>query len=250
MVEGLGGRVALVTGAGRGIGAAVVDALVAAGCVVVGLDVDPGAGGADRVRRVDVGDRDAVEAAVAEVEAGTGPIDILVNVAGVLRTGSVVDITPEDWAQVLRTNLDGVFHTSQAVARRMVRRERGAIVTIGSNSVGVPRMGLAAYSASKAAAMTFTRCLGLELAGSGVRCNIVSPGSTDTPMQRSMWDDEERGAAELVAGRPERFWNGVPLGRIATPADVADAVLFLVSDQARHITMQNIYVDGGASLCA
>jgi len=112
---------------------------------------------------------------------------------------------------------------------------------------------MAAYAASKAAATMFTRCLGLELAEFGIRCNIVSPGSTDTDMQRALWPDD-RSEAEAVAGvvrgsLPD-FRVGIPLGRLAAPADIADAVLFLVSEQARHITMHDLYVDGGATLRA
>lgn len=106
---------------------------------------------------------------------------------------------------------------------------------------------MAAYAASKAAAAMFTKCLGLELARSGVRCNVVAPGSTDTPMQRALWngpDAEQR----VIDGDPSTYRTGIPLGRIADPADIAETVAFLASDRARHITMQELYVDGGATL--
>jgi 2,3-dihydro-2,3-dihydroxybenzoate dehydrogenase len=106
---------------------------------------------------------------------------------------------------------------------------------------------MAAYAASKAAAVMFTKCLGLELAGDGIRCNVVAPGSTDTPMLRGMWADGD-GAATVLAGSPGAYRVGVPLGRIGAAEDVADAVLFLASDLARHITMHDLYVDGGAAL--
>ncbi|MGH3239893.1 MAG: SDR family oxidoreductase, partial [Spirillospora sp.] len=109
---------------------------------------------------------------------------------------------------------------------------------------GVPRGGMAAYAASKAAAAHLTRCLGLEMAPHGVRCNIVSPGSTDTPMLRAL------GAGDVIAGDAAAFRTGIPLGRIAAPADIAEAVLFLLSERARHITMHELYVDGGAALRA
>ncbi|GAA3883357.1 2,3-dihydro-2,3-dihydroxybenzoate dehydrogenase [Saccharothrix violaceirubra] len=241
--HGIAGRVALVTGAGRGIGAAVADALADEGVKVVGLDVLDG----DLV--VDVSDVDAVEDAVAHVEGSVGPIDILVNVAGVLRTGRILDVTDDDWRTTFAVNTDGVFHVSRAVARRMAPRRRGAIVTVGSNASGVPRTDMGAYAASKAATTMFTRCLGLELAEFGVRCNVVSPGSTDTDMQRALWTDDE-GPRRVIAGDPSTYRVGIPLRRIADPADVADAVLFLASDRARHITMQNLFVDGGATLRA
>jgi 2,3-dihydro-2,3-dihydroxybenzoate dehydrogenase len=108
---------------------------------------------------------------------------------------------------------------------------------------------MAAYAASKAATAQFTRCLGLELSRYGIRCNVVAPGSTDTEMQRSLWTSAD-GASAVVAGSGEAFRVGIPLGRLAEPADIADAVLFLASDRARYITMQVLCVDGGAGLGA
>ncbi|MQA98651.1 MAG: SDR family oxidoreductase, partial [Streptosporangiales bacterium] len=121
---------------------------------------------------------------------------------------------------------------------------------VASNAGGVPRSGMAAYAASKAAAAQFTRCLGLEVGAYGIRCNIVAPGSTDTPMLRSLWPDPEdpAGAAGTIDGDPSAYRVGIPLRRIATPEDVAAAVAFLVSPHSRHITLQELYVDGGAAL--
>jgi 2,3-dihydro-2,3-dihydroxybenzoate dehydrogenase len=254
------GRLAVVTGAAQGIGAAVVGALVHEGFRVAATDLNgpglrdlaaelTGAGHEVHGHVLDVRDTAAVTSTVRLIEESAGPIDLLVNVAGVLHVGPAVDTTDDDWHAVFDVNATGVFRLSRAVAPYMAARGRGAIVTVASNAAGVPRMGMAAYAASKAAAVHFTRCLGLELAGSGVRCNIVSPGSTDTPMQRAMWTDDT-GAAATVAGRPELFKAGIPLGRIADPEDVAAAVVFLASDRARHITMHDLYVDGGATLRA
>ncbi|MFM9372586.1 2,3-dihydro-2,3-dihydroxybenzoate dehydrogenase [Streptomyces sp. Da 82-17] len=256
----LAGRTALVTGAGQGIGEAVVRALAACGARVVAADrnadgvqalADGHAEGRVLARELDVTVAPAVEALVDDVERTVGPLDILVNVAGVMRPAPVVDLTDADWAETFAVNTDGVFHTSRAVARRMSERRSGCIVTVGSNAAGVPRSSMAAYAASKAAATMFTKCLGLELARSQVRCNVVSPGSTDTAMQRQLWsDDAEASARRVIDGDPEAYRVGIPLGRIAAPADIADAVVFLVSDRARHITMHDLYVDGGATLRA
>lgn len=243
-MRGIEGKVALVTGAGRGIGAAVVSALADAGATVAATDVD-----GSTTYKLDVRDAAAVETIVDTVERDLGPIDIGINVAGVLRFGDVVDTSDADWAETFAVNTTGVFHVSRALARRMVPRRRGAMVTVASNAAGVPRQGMAAYAASKAAAVMFTKSLGLELAGHGIRCNIVAPGSTDTPMQRSLWTDEA-GPDRVIAGDLSSFRVGIPTGRIADPSDIADAVLFLVSDQARHITMHDLYVDGGATLRA
>ncbi|MCA6090790.1 2,3-dihydro-2,3-dihydroxybenzoate dehydrogenase [Streptomyces sp. SCA3-4] len=254
----LAGRTALVTGAGQGIGEAVTRALVARGARVAAVDAAPDGieklaaeFGADVLAHyaADVSDGKAVEAVVDDVERTFGPLDILVNVAGVLRTSPVVEISDEDWERTFAVNSTGVFNASRAAARRMGERRSGCIVTVGSNAAGVPRTSMAAYAASKAAATMFTKCLGLELARSGVRCNVVSPGSTDTAMQRSLWPDEQA-PARVIDGDPASYRVGIPLGRIADPSDVADAVLFLVSDRARHITMHDLYVDGGATLRA
>ncbi|MBC2876977.1 MULTISPECIES: 2,3-dihydro-2,3-dihydroxybenzoate dehydrogenase [Streptomyces] len=254
----LSGRVALVTGAGQGIGEAVVRALVARGARVAALDAVPdGIGklaaeyGPERVtaHTADVSDAAAVEAVVEEVEMSVGPLGILVNVAGVLHPSPVVALTDEVWDRTFAVNTTGVFVASRAAARRMAARGTGCVVTVGSNAAGVPRTGMAAYAASKAAATMFTKCLGLELGRSGVRCNVVSPGSTDTAMQRALWADDEA-PARVVDGDPGTYRVGIPLGRIAEPSDIADAVVFLVSDRARHITMHDLYVDGGATLRA
>ncbi|MFF9313068.1 2,3-dihydro-2,3-dihydroxybenzoate dehydrogenase [Streptomyces sp. NPDC014748] len=258
----LAGRVALVTGAGRGIGAAVVEALAERGARVLATDLAaPGPEAlakrfGDRVaaRTLDVTDADAVEAVVAEAEDALGPLDIAVNVAGILRGAPVVGLTDADWAAVFAVNTNGVFHVSRAVARRMTARGRGSIVTVASNAAGVPRSGMAAYAASKAAAVMFTKCLGLEVAAHGVRCNTVSPGSTLTEMQRAMWEASpggaESGRRAVIEGDPATYRTGIPLGRIAEPSDIAEAVAFLVSDRARHITLHDLYVDGGATLRA
>jgi 2,3-dihydro-2,3-dihydroxybenzoate dehydrogenase len=197
----------------------------------------------------DVRDPAAVAAVVDRVETELGPIGILVNVAGVLRTGPALDISDDDWAAVFAVNTSGVFHACRAVGRRMAIRGMGCIVTVASNAAGVPRARMSAYAASKAAAAHFTRCLALELAPRGIRCNIVAPGSTDTAMLRSMWPDGQ-GAQSVIDGAPELYKVGIPLQKLAQPAEVAEAVLFLASDRASHITMQDLYVDGGAALGA
>jgi 2,3-dihydro-2,3-dihydroxybenzoate dehydrogenase len=244
----------VVTGAGRGIGAAVARLLAARGTPVALLDVDGEAAqrtaaslGADaRAFAVDVTDAAALERALDDAAAALGEVDGLANVAGVLRTGPVAGLTDDDWAACLATNATGVMHACRAVARRWgeVPPDGGSIVTVASNAAGVPRAGMAAYAASKAAALAVTRCTGLELAALGVRANVVCPGSTDTDMLAGMPADP----MALVAGTPESFRLGIPLGRVADPDDVAETVAFLLSDAARHVTLQTLYVDGGASL--
>ena len=260
MIEPLfAGAVAVVTGAASGIGRAVTLALVEAGCLVAAMDRDEagvracasgrarGVPGTVEPHVVDVSDERAVGSAVRNVEAEMGPIDFLVNGAGVLSVGSLLDGATDGAALrcVTAVNLEGVFHVTRAVAQRMVERRRGAIVTVSSNAASTPRVSMGVYCASKAAASMLTRCFGLELAEYGIRCNVVSPGSTDTPMLRRMLG--EKAPWTLVEGDPRAFRAGIPLGRIAEPSDVAAAVLFLLSPAARHITLNELCVDGGAT---
>jgi len=250
--------IVLVTGAAQGIGAAVVGTLVARGAVVAAVDrdatrlhataaeLDPGGRVAPFV--ADVADRRAIEAVVAAVEHDIGPIDGLAHAAGILRMGPIATFADEDWDAVFRVNLGGLRNTARAVAARMLPRRRGAIVSVASNAAAVPRVAMSAYAASKAAAVMFTRCLALELAPH-VRCNVVSPGSTDTAMQRAYWDDTV-GPQQVLDGSLAAYRLGIPLRRIAEPSDIAAAVVFLLSEEARHITMANLCVDGGATLGA
>jgi 2,3-dihydro-2,3-dihydroxybenzoate dehydrogenase len=253
-------HVAMVTGAAGGIGSAVAEALATHGMTVAAVDTDAG-----RLRAVtekltanglratgydaDVSDSRLVAAVVDRIEQELGALDVLVNMAGVLRPGAATELSDEDWRAMFAVNTDGVFHCSRVVGARMKRRRAGTIVTVASNAARVPRMGMAAYGASKAAAAAYTRTLGLELAEFGVRCNVVSPGSTDTDMLRTLWSsDDERQAT--INGSPETYKGGIPLRRLAEPGDIADAVVFLASAAARHITMQDLCVDGGAVLGA
>ncbi|MFD8543038.1 SDR family oxidoreductase [Streptomyces sp. NPDC059649] len=256
-LSGFDGKVTVVTGAAGGIGASVCRALAACGAVVAAVDDDVAGLGrlvaerdGDCRRKVvaypgDVAvDRSAREI-LPRVEREWGPVDGLVNVAGILRAGSALSCTAEDWSSSMAVNATGVFLWSKAVAARMAARGTGAIVTVASNAIGVPRMGMSAYTASKAAAAAYTLGLGLEVAPRGVRCNVVCPGTTETAMLAQLGPDA---AAAAVRGDPAAYRVGIPNGRVARPQDVADAVVFLLSDQARHITLHSLYVDGGAAL--
>ncbi|TCJ31480.1 2,3-dihydro-2,3-dihydroxybenzoate dehydrogenase [Parafrankia sp. BMG5.11] len=252
------GRVAVVTGAAGGIGAAVMRALAREGAVVAAVDLT--AGGLEvRVKALDadgltahafpadVSDPEQVREVVREVERRLGGVDYLVNAAGVLRSAAVGATTVGDWSDTFAVNATGVFLMSQAVVAGMVARASGSIVTVASNAAGTARTGMAAYAASKAAALAFTKCLGLEVGRYGVRCNVVSPGSTDTAMLRTLWAGAD-GVQDAIGGSPSAYKVGIPLQKIARPEDIADVVLFLLSDAAGHVTLQNLTVDGGATL--
>ncbi|MFC4158688.1 2,3-dihydro-2,3-dihydroxybenzoate dehydrogenase [Chitinimonas lacunae] len=254
------GKVALVTGAAQGIGAAVARMLAGRGAKVALLDRQADAveavAASLRVdgRRalgfgVDVTDAERVRQMIDVVEQELGPIDVLANVAAILRMGRILELSDADWDDTFSVNVRGVFNVSRAVANRMVQRRSGAIVTVASNAADVPRMKMAAYAASKAASAHFTRCLGLELAEYGIRCNVVSPGSTDTAMQRQLWTGPESEQA-VIRGSLDDHRLGIPTGRMASPEDIAEAVCFLASDRARQITMHDLRVDGGATLGA
>ncbi|MFJ7269672.1 2,3-dihydro-2,3-dihydroxybenzoate dehydrogenase [Streptomyces sp. NPDC099050] len=254
----MAGKVALVTGAAGGIGSAVVRLLAEQGTVVAAVDLDNGQlwetvgklaadGLPVRGHPADVTSSAEVEAVVEAVEEQLGPIDYLVNAAGVLRLGEVTDLSDQEWYLTFGVNANGVFFTSRAVVSRMVARRRGSIVTVASNAAGTARSHMAAYAASKAAAIAFTKCMGLEVARYGVRCNVVAPGSTDTHMLHGMHADGSAVAAS-VQGNPDAYRTGIPLGKVASPEDVAHAIRFLLSDEAGHITLQGLTVDGGATL--
>ena len=251
-------KLVLVTGASGGIGSSVVAALDSAGYLVVATDRDEPRASSDRVltRSMSVDDPDEVDSVFAFVDRECAARGVqlhgVVNVAGVLRSGRVLDTSAEDWNALFSVNAFGVFLVSKAALALMRRqlpgdaRNRRAVITVASNSAVVPRAGMAAYAASKAAAAHFTKSLGLEAAEFGVRCNVVAPGTTRTPMVTNGWADPS-GEGDVIAGVPGDFKTGIPLGRIADPSDLAGVVTFLLSESAQHMTMQELVVDGGAA---
>lgn len=241
------GRTVWVTGANQGIGRAVADRFHARGAAVIAFDRFWDAQPPYRAVTLDIADADAVSGTCRALFAEGTVIDALANVAGILRMGPVEAVTDADWQETFAVNVAGPFHMMRALVPAFRRGRGGAIVSVSSNAAHVPRMGMAAYGASKAALTSLTMTVGLELAPFGVRCNVVSPGSTDTAMQRALWDGPD-GAAATVRGDPDRFKLGIPLGKIATPQDIADTVVFLASPAAGHITMADLLVDGGATL--
>lgn len=245
----------LISGANSGIGAQLTEQLLRQGSRLIGLDqkteqlekLASQYPGQLLAYAVDVSDYQAVEQAVRQAQASLGPIDKLVCVAGILQMGKLWELSPEQWERTFAVNTQGVFNVCKAVVPCMIERLQGAIVNVSSNAATTPRASMGAYAASKAAVTQLSRCLGLELAEYGIRVNIVSPGSTDTAMQQAMWAQGSSREA-VIAGAPEQFRLGIPLARIATPEDITQSILFLLSEQARHITLHDLRVDGGATL--
>ena len=245
------GRTALVTGAARGLGRAIAEGLASHGAAmaVVDLDADGAegvaraireAGGRARAFACDVGDEDNVRATVDAVESGLGPIDVLVNNAGITRRIALFDWKAEDWEEVIRVNQVGTFLMAREVGRRMIGRRRGSVVNmsaLGGGAVGLGR-GNAIYCATKGAVAAMTRDLAAEWAQFGVRVNCVAPGWFRTEMNAPLLKDEA-----LLA----RITDRVPLGRIGEPEDVVGPVLFLASDAAARVTGHTLPIDGGAA---
>ncbi|MGM9515091.1 2,3-dihydro-2,3-dihydroxybenzoate dehydrogenase [Roseateles sp. DB2] len=240
-----------VTGAGSGIGRAAARALHQQGAQVLGLDrcFDDSETAPYETLVLDLTQPAAVSGLCHQRLASGGRIDVLVHAAGLLRMGGLEELSLEDWQQSLQVNVSAAFHLFQALVPSFKQQGQGAIVVLGSNAAHVPRLGMAAYCASKAALRSLSQCAALELAPHGVRCNLVSPGTTRTPMLQAMGLDEP-GIQRTIQGLPGQYKLGIPLGKIAEPADVVDALLFLASPMAGHITLHDLVVDGGASLGA
>lgn len=238
-----------ITGAGRGIGYATAEAFLAAGAEVTGFDLtfaqDHHYPFATEV--LDIANAQQVAQVCGGLLKTLRRLDVLVNAAGILRMGATDAISLEDWQQTFAVNVGGAFNLFRQTMAQFRRQQGGAIVTVASDAAHLPRTGMSAYGASKAALKSLTQTVGLELAAYGVRCNIVSPGSTDTDMQRALWLHEDA-QQQRIRGSGEQFKLGIPLGKIAQPQEIASTILFLASSHASHITLQDIIVDGGSTL--
>ena len=241
----LAGEVALVTGASRGIGHGIALALAARGATVIGTAtasagvaaIDAAlkaAGVAGRGIALDVADGAACDAAIADIEGQEGPVTILVNNAGITRDTLLLRMKPQDWDAVIATNLGSVFRLSKAVLRGMMKARKGRIINIASVVGLIGNPGQANYCAAKAGIGGFTRSLAREVASRGITVNVVAPGFIDTDMTKALPQDQREALASQI-----------PLGRLGTPADIAEAVCFLAGAGAAWITGATLNVNGG-----
>lgn len=241
----LDGQVALVTGASRGIGRAILTTLASAGATVVGTATSEkgaddigaalaSAGLKGRGAVLDVAKPASVEALLADVESREGAVTVLVNNAGITRDGLLLRMKPEDWDAIIDTNLSSVYRLSKGVLRGMMKARHGRIVNIASVVGLVGNAGQANYAAAKAGIIGFTKSLAREVASRNVTCNVVAPGFVDTDMTRAL-SDEQRAALSTQ----------IPLGRLGSADDVAHAVLYLASPAGAYVTGETLSVNGG-----
>jgi 3-oxoacyl-[acyl-carrier protein] reductase len=238
----LQGKVALVTGASRGIGRAIAELLVERGATVIGTaTTESGAeaistylGSNGKGLALNVTSTESIEMVLAEIKAQFGEIDILVNNAGITRDNLLMRMKDEEWLDILDTNLTPIFRLSKAVLRAMMKKRHGRIINIGSVVGSMGNAGQTNYAAAKAGLIGFTKSMAREVASRGITVNTVAPGFIETDMTKAL-NDEQRAMA----------LTNVPAGRLGDPREIASAVVFLASDEAGYITGETLHVNGG-----
>ena len=240
--DALSGEVALVTGASRGIGSAIAQALAAAGATVVGTATSQG--GADSITEalagrgrgivLNIADDDSVQPAIKDIQANEGAPSILVNNAGITKDNLLMRMKQEEWDDVIATNLTGLYRVSKTCMRGMMKAKKGRIINIASVIAVMGNAGQSNYAASKAGMIGFSKSLAREIGSRGITVNVVAPGFIDTDMTKVL--PEEQRAAML---------GQVPLGKLGDGQDIANAVLFLASAAGAYITGETLHVNGG-----
>ena len=241
--QDLSGKIALVTGASRGIGAAIADTLAQAGATVIGTATsDSGAAAiGERLaqwngqgRALNAAEADGIENLIADIEKEFGKLDILVNNAGITRDNLLMRMKEEEWDEIMQVNLKSVFRASKAVLRGMMKQRSGRIINITSVVGAMGNAGQANYAAAKAGLMGFAKSMAREVGSRGITVNCIAPGFIDTDMTRALPEEVRK-----------TFEAQTALGRFGDAQDIAGAVLFLASDQAKYITGQTLHVNGG-----
>ena len=239
-------KVAFITGASRGIGYAIAEALANDGVDIAGIDINiselqsamkvigDSTGRSTLAVQADVGDFASMENAAAEINKVFGKINILVNNAGITRDNLILRMKDSEWDDVIRINLTGTFNCTRAVIKGMVKNRYGRIISIASIVGLMGNVGQANYAASKAGIIGFTKSIAREYANRGVTANAIAPGFIETDMTRKLPEDVKKA-----------LLSQIPMGKLGMPEDVADAVRFLASDEAKYITGQVIHVNGG-----
>jgi 3-oxoacyl-[acyl-carrier protein] reductase len=238
----LDGKVALVTGASRGIGRAIAEQLAALGAKVVGTATSEK--GADAISSylgdkgcglvLNVGDTASIEQCLEQIKNQFGDIDILVNNAGITRDNLLMRMKDDEWFDIMQTNLTSVYRLSKAVMRSMMKKRFGRIISIGSVVGSMGNAGQTNYAAAKAGVLGFTKSLAKEVASRGITVNAIAPGFIDTDMTKDLTDEQK-----------EAIFSQVPANRLGQPDEIAATVAFLASNQAAYITGETIHVNGG-----
>ncbi|MEC5319742.1 3-oxoacyl-ACP reductase FabG [Brenneria populi subsp. brevivirga] len=236
------GKIALVTGASRGIGRAIAEKLVACGAKVIGTATSEK--GAEAISAwlgengkgyvLNVSDESSVEKTLADIRAEFGEIDILINNAGITRDNLLMRMKEDEWQDILDTNLTSVFRLSKAVMRAMMKKRFGRIITIGSVVGSMGNAGQANYAAAKAGLIGFSKSLAREVASRGITVNVVAPGFIETDMTQALTEEQRAG-----------ILSQVPANRLGDAKEIASAVAFLASDEAGYITGETLHVNGG-----
>ena len=242
----LSGKVALVTGASRGIGKAIAEKLVAAGATVIGTATSEGgaqaisdylaANGAGKV--LNVADPQSIQTLLDEISEQHGGVDILINNAGITRDNLLLRMKDDEWQDIMDTNLTAIFKLSKAVLKGMMKKRFGRIVNVGSVVGSTGNAGQANYAAAKAGVIGFSKSMAREVASRGITVNVVAPGFIDTDMTKSLTDEQKAA-----------IFSDIPANRLGLPEEIAAAVAFLVSNDAAYITGETLHVNGGMHMC-
>lgn len=241
-MSGLDGKIALVTGASRGIGRAVAERLAADGATVIGTATSQA--GAQAISDylnptgqgmvLNVSDVDSMQSLLAEISDQHGAIDILVNNAGITRDNLLLRMKDDEWQDIMDTNLTSIFKMSKAVLRGMMKKRNGRIINIGSVVGSTGNAGQANYAAAKAGVIGFSKSMAREVASRGITVNVVAPGFIDTDMTKSLTDEQK-----------QAIFKDIPANRLGSPQEIAATVGFLASDDAAYITGETLHVNGG-----